>query len=78
MYMKWDEIKEKYPNKWVLLAGAEFADKFHVHLLGGEIFYMADSQDDVCANIPDDDGRLYACIHTSEGAYADGLLKSFV
>jgi len=76
VYEKWEYIKQKHPNSWVVLINTSFEDHHHMHLLGGEIFHVAKTQDEMYDAIPDDSENYFVCRYTEEEAEEDGLLKS--
>jgi len=75
MYQTWEEIREQYPDQWVVLINAKFKDIFHMDLLGGVVFSVAEDQEAMFQTIPMDDGREFVCQHTNEGVQ-EGVLKS--
>jgi len=76
MFITWDDAKEKYPGKWVILRNPQYSDIFHTELVGGHFVAIANDQSDMYNSIPDeDDGNVYSIRHTWE-EHAVGLLKS--
>ena len=71
MYITWDEAKEKFKGKWVVLRNPDWADKFHMNLIGGELVGTADDMLGMEALVPDYDevtqkDNVYLSKHTEE------------
>ncbi|MCL2168431.1 MAG: hypothetical protein FWB74_00225 [Defluviitaleaceae bacterium] len=69
MYITWEEAKEKYPNKWVILRNPQFEQPDFWHgLIGGEFVATANDQPEMFGMMPDeDDGFMYLAEHTGFG-----------
>ena len=78
MFLTWEEAKVKYPNQWVIFKNPQFGDKFHMELIGGELFGLADDQEEMCNLLPDvDDGCIYAPRHTREDEAVGVLISGY-
>ena len=66
MFITWEEAKEKYPNKWVILRNPQFEQPEFWHgLIGGDFVATANDQTDMFDSVPDeDDGFMYVIEHT--------------
>ena len=73
MFLTWEEVKQKYPNKWVVFKDPQYNDIFHMEFIGGEFVLTADNQKEMFDSMPDE-GR-FTGRHTREDE-AVGLLKS--
>jgi hypothetical protein len=74
MFVMWDEAKEKYPNKWIVLKNPQYADRFGMELVGGELVSVTNDIEEMENSIPNDGGH-YASRNTWEDK-AVGILKS--
>lgn len=76
LFISWEEIKQKYINKWVVFKNPQYNDKFGMEFIGGEYVGIADDLDEMFNLIPEiDDGYVYTSRHTREDE-AVGILKS--
>ena len=80
MYVTWNEAKEKYKGLWVVLKNPNYADEFHMELLGGEFVGTAKTQSEMFALVTEEDENknpndTYTGRHTEEDE-AVGLLMS--
>jgi len=47
MYITWEEAKVKYKGSWVVFKNPEYADKFHMNLIGGEFIGTTSTQSEM-------------------------------
>ncbi|MCL2387755.1 MAG: hypothetical protein FWC89_09450 [Defluviitaleaceae bacterium] len=67
MYITWEDAKQQFKNKWVVIKNPEYEDIFHMHLIGGEFVGIADTQSEMFNLIPDtSDDDTYTGRHTEE------------
>ena len=58
--MTWDEIVEKYPEQWLGLTDAEWADDEHAEILSAIVSYTDKSADELLIMMHDSGQKIIA------------------
>ena len=82
----WTDICRIHPYNWVVLTEVKYTDPHGLHVERGRLLFSGNTQSAMMkflgeyeASLTDDELETaeVVCIHTSEGAEQDGLLKSY-
>ena len=79
MYITWEEAKAKHKGYWVIFKNPEYADKFHMNLIGGEFVGTSMTQSEMFSLIEEteaSDFDVFTGRHTEEDEAVGTLMSN--